>query len=235
MMFCHVCSAFIFTLLSFYISFFPVASSKGPDVSSDPFGLLQNSDMDSFGDDNLFDMDSNPTTLVISTSDDALTIDLPVDSNNLFGEYDLFSQELIQSSTDECSFDAASTDIEDFLHPIEKRESGQVCKTRQQGSSSGKPPEPPEDPQMFLNNLPLFEPYEDPNLHERLEICKPLLVRDRNIPMCLFGVSELALAAGLWFPDDNLVGCAPCMSFTSRCNCNAYDLRSGSLGFRLSG
>lgn len=218
MMWCRICSAVTFPLLSFYICFFLVANLKGLDVSSDPFRLLQNSDLDSFAGDSLFDVNSNPTMLFTSTSDDALTIDLPVNSNNLFGEDDLFSQDLMLSTNDECSFDAASIDIEGFLQPIEKRESGQVCKTRQQGSSSGKPPEPPEDPEDFLNSLPLFEPYEDAELHERLDICKPILVRDRNIPMCLIGLSELALANGQWFPDDNLVGCAPCMSFTSRCN-----------------
>ena len=214
MMWWHVYSALTFTWLLLCICLSSVVNSEEFDVSNDLFGLLQSPDFDSSADDNLFKLNENSDLLTTATSDDLLPVDFSVDSDNFFGQDDSLGEDLMLSSNDECSFDAASIDTEGFfLNLIEKREPGQACKTRQQGSSSGKPPKPPWDPKNFLDNLPIFEPYQDSQLHQYLDVCKPLLVRDRNIPLCLIGVSELALANGQWFPDDHLVGCAPCMSF----------------------
>lgn len=212
-------SALILTLLLLRICLFSVTSSEELDASNDLFRQLQISDFDASADDNFFDLNSNSELLATATSDDLLVADLFVDSDNLFGpddsraRDDSIDQELMLISNDECSFDAASIDTEGFLDIIEKRESGQTCKTREQGSTSGKPSKRPGDSKSFLDNLPIFEPHQDFQPHEDLEFCKPILVRDRNVPLCLIGISELALAtSGQYFPEDQLAGCAPCMS-----------------------
>lgn len=215
MMLWHVYLALTFTwLLLCIICLFSVANSEEFDVSNDLFRLPQSPDFDLSADDNLFEPNANSELLATTTSNDLLPVDYSADSDNFFGPDDPLGEGLMLSSHDECPFDAVSIDTEGFfLNSIEERGSGQACKSQQRGSSSGRPPKPPGDPNNFLDNLPIFEPYQDSQLHEYLDVCKPLLVRDRNIPLCLIGVSELALAYGQWFPDDHLAGCAPCMSF----------------------
>lgn len=233
----HFYAAAAFTLLSSFTSFLSVANSQDLDVSDSPYGLFADSALDSSTDVDFIDPNSSSSYLITSTSDDPLFGDLPADSNNLLGQDDLLDQDLMLSSNDQCSFDAASIDADGFLDPIVKRESGPACKIRQQGSTSNKVPQPPEDPQDFLNNLPFFEGHEDPVLHERTEICKPQFTANRGIPMCLIGVSELALQSGQYFPEGLLVGCAPCMSILSRLivTAKAHDLQSGSIAYHLSG
>lgn len=226
----------VFTLLLSFTYLISTAHALELDVSNDPFGLLPNSDFHSSTDDNLFDPSSNSELLATATLDDPWTVDLSTNSNNLLGQDDLLDQDLLLSSNDDCSYDRSSIDAESFLQPIDKRESGQACKTQQRGSGSIKRPTTSEDPQNFLNNLPFFDPYRDPILHEYLDICDPNLVRNYNIPLCLIGISQLALVNNEWIPDGHLPGCAPCMCLTSRCLWQkAHDLQRGSLGFRLSG
>ena len=205
-------SALAFTLLSSFTCFFLVANSQEIDVSDNFFGPLPDPNFDSLADVDFFGPNTNSLSPATFTLDDSPTENLLWDSNNLLGQDDLFGSDLMLSSDDECSFEAASIDAEDYMNSIEKREVGQTCKTPQRGSSSNEPSPPPEDPQNFLNNLPFFKPHEDPAVsNEDLVLCDPRFVGGRSIPMCLIGRFKLI------FTRQNLedlpsVSCLPRMS-----------------------
>lgn len=217
-----VYSVLAFTLLSYPTCLVSVADSEGFEISDDVFGLLSNSDFDMSTDVDIFDPGSN----FFFTSDDQMTVDLPEGSNNLLEQDDIFDEDLTLISDDECSFDAAFLDADGSLEPFQKRGSGQECKSPPRGAGPNKIPSPPGGPQDFLNNLPLFEPYEKPVLHPNPDFCDPDFVRDRDIPMCLIGMSDRALDAGDWWSGVGLIGCAPCMFFSPRCIGKAHHLRS---------
>lgn len=215
-------SDFALALLSSCIYFSFLTNTLQFDVSDDLFGVPLSSGLGSSTNDPSLDPISNSELLDAFTSDESLTLGDPpiIDSfisSDLFGQDNLLSQNLLQSSNDQCSFNSAlvnadSGQTEYFLRRFKKRRSETECKNPQRGSNSNEPPPPPEDPQNFLNGLPLFEGYEDSDLHEDTEICEPRLHLDRTIPMCLIGLSEMAVALE-WYADVKPVGCAPCMSF----------------------
>lgn len=140
-----------------------------------------------------------------STSDDIVHL-YPYPSSS----DDLFEHDLLLGLNDDCYFDASFADP-GSVNLFIKRASEGACKTPTRDST--QPSRPDNDPNDFLNSLPIFEPEPGSEFHENLEVCPPLLVGEgRKFPVCRQGHSALAEKYDDVYAQGDRHDCAPCIS-----------------------